>query len=87
MSEYGCRLNPADIQAMEDLKEQKPSTIKEVRHLVGLLGYYRKYISDFGRRAKPLYDLLKMPEKPVSKQTKRGRSNKVGQRLSRERIE
>ena len=30
-------------------------------------------------------DLFKMPEKPVSKQRKRGKSNKAGQRLSRER--
>ena len=87
VSENGCRLDQADTQVTEDLKEQKPSTVKEVRHLVDLLGYYRKYISDFSRRAKPLYDLLKMPEKPVSKQRKRGKSDKAGQRLSRERIE
>ena len=47
-------MDPAVIQAIENLKDQNPSTVKEVRHLVGLLGYYRKYISDFSRRAKPL---------------------------------
>ena len=30
-----------------------------MRHLVGLLGYYRRYIPDFSRVAKPIYDLLK----------------------------
>ena len=59
VSERGCRMDPADTQSIEALKEQTPSTVKEVRQLVGLLGYYRKYIPDFSRRAKPIYDLLK----------------------------
>ena len=30
----------------------------EVRQIIGLLGYYHKYIKDFSRIAKPIYDLL-----------------------------
>ena len=41
-------------------KYTKPSTIGEVRHQVGLLGYYRRYIHNLARTAKPLYDLLNM---------------------------
>jgi hypothetical protein len=45
-------------EAVESLKDTKPTTIEEVRHLIGLLGYYRRYIPNFSRIAKPLYDLL-----------------------------
>ena len=40
-----------------------PETVGEVRKLTGLLSYYSRYISDFAKIAKPLYDLLKEPEK------------------------
>ena len=79
-------MDPADIQAVEDLKDQK-TTVKEVRHLVGLLGYYRKYISDFSRRAKLLYDLLKLPEQQIPKGKRKGKLNKTDQRLLREKID
>ncbi len=44
----GCRV----------VEEYRPTTIGEVRHLVGLLSYYRRYIPNFSHTAKPLYDLL-----------------------------
>jgi len=43
------------------LKYWTPKTVGDVRHLVGLLGYYKRYIPDFSRIAKPIYDLLKDP--------------------------
>ena len=41
------------------MKETPPKSIGEVRKLLGLLGYYRRYVPDFSRLAKPLFDLLK----------------------------
>ena len=32
--------------------------VGEVRQIIGLLGYYRKYIKDFSHIVKPIYDLL-----------------------------
>ena len=52
------RIVPKGIEAVESLKNTSPKTIGEVRYLVGLLGYYRRYIPNFARSAKPLYDLL-----------------------------
>ena len=43
------------------LKETSPKTVGDVRKLLGLLGYYRKYIQDFSRIAQPLFELLKAP--------------------------
>lgn len=44
-----------------------------MRSLVSFLGYYKSFIADFSRIAKPLYELLCHP-KTEKKQTKEGRS-------------
>ena len=71
VSEEGYRADPDDTAALISLKEKRPSTVGGVRQLLGLIGYYRRYIPDFSRRAKPLYDLLKGPPTPNNKSTKR----------------
>ena len=58
VSKRGYTMDPKGVKAVESLKNTGPTTIGEVRHLVGLLSYYRRYIPNFSRTAKPLYDLL-----------------------------
>ena len=38
---------------------KKPSTVTEVRSFLGLSSYYRKFIKDYSKIAKPLFDLTK----------------------------
>ena len=59
VSKDGCRVDPEDTKAVSKLKEETPTTVKEVIQLLGLLGYYRKYIPNFSQRASCLYALLK----------------------------
>ena len=55
----GYRLDPNNIEAVKDLVRQKPKTLGDVRRLLRMTGYFRKYIPNFSKIAKPLYVLLK----------------------------
>lgn len=59
ISEQGYSMNPKEIEAVQALKRKRPSTVREVRKLIGFLWYYCSYIADFARTANPLYKLLK----------------------------
>ena len=51
ISEQGYTIDPANTKAISCLKENPPKTVGEVRKVVGLLGYYRRYIRNFAQRA------------------------------------
>ena len=59
VSKDGYKMDPANVEPVLALKELKPKNIKEVRRLVGLLSVYRRFVPNFSRIAKPLYDVLK----------------------------
>ena len=63
MSQVGHSIDLESTKAVTSLRESKPKNVGEVRKLTGLLSYYRRYIQHFSRIAKPLYDLLKEPER------------------------
>ena len=54
----GYQMDPESVKAVEKLKETLPKTVGEVRQLAGILSYYRRYIRNFAKIAKPIYDLL-----------------------------
>lgn len=54
-------MDPEDTAAVQKLKHERPNTVGDVRKLLGFLSYYRQYIPDFSRIAKPLYDLMALP--------------------------
>ena len=58
----GYRMDPESVKAVEKLKETLPKIVGEVRQLAGILSYYQRYIRNFAKIAKPIYDLLTTTE-------------------------
>ena len=55
VSEEGIHVDPSKIKAIENWSA--PKTPTEIRQFLGLAGYYRRFIQNFSRIAKPLTTL------------------------------
>ena len=57
VSRDGIRPDPDKISAL--MKWPAPTSVKEVRQFLGFAGFYRKFVKDFAKVARPLHDLTK----------------------------
>ena len=57
VSHEGVKVDPKKIKAIKEWKF--PTTIKKLRGFLGLTGYYRNFVKNYGRIAAPLTTLLK----------------------------
>jgi hypothetical protein len=53
----GISVDPSKVQEVTDWKS--PTTVHPIRSFLGLAGYYRRFIPNFSRIAKPMTELLK----------------------------
>ena len=53
----GISVDPTKVQEVMDWKP--PTSVHQIRSFLGLAGYYRRFIPDFSRIAKPMMELLK----------------------------
>ena len=72
------------MKAVQELKNSVPKQIGDIRKLLGLLSYYRRYIPDFARQAKPLIELLQCHDKDLNEH--KGKEKK-GNRKARYHLE
>ena len=57
ISENGVATDPQKIAAIAEWST--PNTATKLRSFLGLAGYYRRFIKDYGLIYRPLHDLLK----------------------------
>ncbi|KAM0724355.1 Retrovirus-related Pol polyprotein from transposon 17.6 [Formica fusca] len=61
ISENGISPDPSKLTAIKEFPT--PKKVKDIQSFIGLAGYYRKFIEDFSKIAKPLTKLTKKTEK------------------------
>ena len=57
VSEEGIQTDPSKIECLK--KWPPPKNIKEVRRFIGFAGFYRRFIRNFSKIAKPIHELLR----------------------------
>ena len=57
VSEKGVEPDPGKIKAVKEFPQ--PKGVRNIREFLGLTGYYRRFIQDYAKIAKPLHELLK----------------------------
>ncbi|XP_021723904.1 uncharacterized protein LOC110691291 [Chenopodium quinoa] len=61
VSKYGVEVDPAKIEAVKGWPT--PRTVSDIRSFLGLARYYRCFVKDFSRIAKPMTSLMKKDKK------------------------
>jgi hypothetical protein len=64
VSHEGVTVDPSKVKEVFEWK--LPTIVSEVQCFLGLTGYYRRFILNFSKIVKPITELLKKGNKPVS---------------------
>ena len=76
ISEKGYKDVPINTEAIEKLCEP-PKIVGDLRNLLGIMGYYRRSIKIFSRKAKPIHEILSLPSENVSKSNHKLKKRRV----------
>ena len=67
VSAQGIETDPEKTEKVRNWP--RPQTPEEVRRFLGFCGYYRRFVKDFSKIARPLNDLMPAPNKKKSKKS------------------
>jgi len=77
VSEDGYSMDPAEIAPVQAPKLRTPSTVGDLRKMMGFLSYYRAYIPNFSRLARSLYQLIAAPPQTALPPEPKGKRKRV----------
>ena len=55
-------MDPDYVKPMPVFREKLPQNVDELYHLMGMLGYFRRFIQDYSKTAQPIFDMLEKPK-------------------------
>ena len=69
ISERGVKPDACKVESVKNFPT--PKTVKQLKSLLGLVGYYRKFIPQFSKIAAPLHKLLKRMQNMCGKRVRK----------------
>ncbi|XP_025825129.1 uncharacterized protein LOC112900483, partial [Panicum hallii] len=76
----GVEVDPEKVKAVSEWKQ--PTSVSEIRSLLGLAGYYRRFIEGFSKIARPMTELLRKDAKFVWSEACEGSFQELKRRLT-----
>ena len=58
----GYSMDPDYVKPMTVFREKLPQNVGELCRLMGMLGYFRRFIQDYSKIARPIFDMLEKPK-------------------------
>ena len=59
VDEQGIHMDPSRVEAIRGWLDHPPKTFRDIQVFLGFCNFYRRFIFDFAKHAKPLHTLLK----------------------------
>ena len=77
-------MDPVKVEAVKEWKD--PKNLKEVRGFLGFANFYRRFIKDFARIARPLNDLTKKDQPWVWEDTQKQAFKRLKESFTQEPV-
>ena len=75
----GYSMDPDYVKPMTVFREKLPQNVGELRRLMGMLGYFRRFIQDYSKIARPIFDMLEKPKEKKEQNCKIRNNSKNSQ--------
>ena len=72
-------MDPDYVKPMTVFREKLPRNVGELRRLMGMLGYFRRFIQDYSKIARPIFDMLEKAKEKKEQNCKNRNSSKNSQ--------